>query len=350
MSDDVLFSQEQHIGFITLNRAKALNALTLPMILALQEQLSAWLQDASIHAVVIKAAEGKAFCAGGDVRWLYEKGLAKDAIQMDFFWHEYRLNHFIHSFSKPYIALMDGITMGGGVGVSLHGSHRVASGNFSCAMPETAIGFFPDIGASHLLSRCPDEYGTYLALTGQRIKADDAQLLGLVEYNVASDDIDEIIAELVATNIGDNPHQQVDYILKKYSRQLETFESNEKLGLVKDTFQHATLKDIYAHLRSINSQEAQVILSQLEGKAPLSLCVTLLQMKKAATMVLKGCLDMDFNLVNHFMLGHDFYEGVRALLVDKDKSPQWDPATLDVVSDEQVLAYFEATSRGLGLD
>ena len=169
MTDDIVFERKQQIGLITLKRPQALNALTLPMIKALQQQLLQWEGDKSIHAVVIQADVGKAFCAGGDVRWLYESGLAKNPEQMQFFWHEYRLNHTIHQFKKPYIALMNGITMGGGVGISLHGSHPVATENFVFAMPETGIGFFPDIGASYLLARCPGQTGIYLGLTGNNL-------------------------------------------------------------------------------------------------------------------------------------------------------------------------------------
>lgn len=169
MTEEVLFSQEGQLGFITLNRPKALNALTLTMIMALQKQLSIWKEDYSIKAVVVQAVPGNAFCAGGDIRWLYNAGRSKDSEQMQFFWHEYRLNHFIHHFGKPYISLLDGITMGGGVGISLHGSHPVASERFVFAMPETGIGFFPDIGASYLLNRCPGFLGVYLGLTGNKL-------------------------------------------------------------------------------------------------------------------------------------------------------------------------------------
>src|SRR3990167_6937496 len=148
MTEDILYTRENHIGLVTLNRPKALNALTYPMLIALQDQLSAWQEDKDIHAVVVRAVEGRAFCAGGDIRHIYQLG-RDNPETMAFFSHEYRLNRFIHEFTKPYIALMDGITMGGGVGIALHGSHPVASERFTFAMPEAGIGFYPDIGASY---------------------------------------------------------------------------------------------------------------------------------------------------------------------------------------------------------
>lgn len=349
MTDDVLFTREKHLGLITLNRSNALNALTLPMILAIQEQLEAWETDNSIHAVVVKAAEGRAFCAGGDVRWLYEKGLERDPVQMDFFWHEYHLNHFIYQLHKPYIALMDGITMGGGVGISLHGSHPVATERFSFAMPETAIGFFPDIGASHLLSRCPDEFGTYLALTGQRLNAQDAKTLGLVRYVVNSVELNDVIEALMTLDLRNNADKKVDECLAHYIKDVDCNEIRSKSLNVREIFSKHEVEDIFAALNKSDSSWHKETLASLESKAPLSLKITRLQMEKSRTMNLAQCLEMDFNLVTHFMQGSDFYEGVRALLVDKDKQPNWQPKTLEATTHSMVLKYFEPVTRRLQL-
>ena len=197
MTQDILFTCEKHIGVVTLNRTKALNALTFQMLVALHDQLQLWDDDPAIHAIVVKAAEGRAFCAGGDVRLIYQFGLDANPQKMEFFAHEYRLNHFVHTLKKPYIALMDGITMGGGVGISLHGSHPVATERFRFAMPETGIGFYPDIGASYLLSRCPGSFGVYLGLTGSQLGAADANALGLVKHVIGSEQLPAVMCDLV---------------------------------------------------------------------------------------------------------------------------------------------------------
>lgn len=344
MIDDILFTHEKHIGLITLNRPQALNALTLPMILAMQEQLQHWQDSPEIHAIVVRAAEGKAFCAGGDVRWLYDAGLNHDPQQMQFFWHEYRLNHFIHHLNKPYIALMDGVTMGGGVGISLHGSHPVAGPRFLFAMPETSIGFFPDVGASHLLSRCPGSVGVYLGLTGHRLGAVDACALGLVKQLVATDQFDDILTRLIETDLSIDAHARVTAILQDVAMPMSPAPINEQATFIHHCFQQPSLETISATLADSDSEWHCNTLTTLSQKAPLSLKVTLAQLKEAATLSLAACLNMDYCLVSHFMQDHDFYEGVRALLVDKDKSPKWQPNRLEQVDALNVASYFE---RGL---
>jgi len=184
---DVLFDEVGVLGIITLNRPHALNALTLEMTICIHQQLNEWALNKNIKAVIIKSVEGRAFCAGGDIRQIYEQHkLSASLPKKDFFWHEYKLNHCIYHYPKPYIALMNGITMGGGAGISVHGSHRVVTENFVFAMPETGIGFFPDIGATFFLSRCPDETGIFLGLTGTRINAGDVLTLKLATHYVES--------------------------------------------------------------------------------------------------------------------------------------------------------------------
>ncbi|WP_133130816.1 enoyl-CoA hydratase/isomerase family protein [Legionella yabuuchiae] len=349
MTDGVVFSREHHIGLITLTRPKALNALTLTMILAMQEQLLAWQDDSDIHAVVVRAEPGKAFCAGGDVRWLYETGKQDDPEQMAFFWHEYRLNHFIHHFKKPYIALMDGITMGGGVGISLHGSHPVASTSFSFAMPETGIGFFPDIGASHLLSRCPNQFGTYLALTGNRLNAAEAYELGLVRYVVPAEAMKDLLDDLMKQDLSQDTLAKIESCLNRYTRPYSS-DMSTLCEYVNSAFNFNEVEDIVDYLKSKQEDWYHETLATLQAKAPLSLKVTLRQMKKASMMNLAQCLTMDFNLVNHFMRGNDFYEGVRALLVDKDKQPKWQPSHLEEVTEQMVSSYFEPVETSLSFE
>jgi len=340
MQDEIYFTCVNHIGLVTLNRPQALNALTLPMILALREQLQTWNEDGSIHAIVICSAGGKAFCAGGDVRWLYEAGRNHDPQQLSFFEHEYQLNQFIHQLSKPYIALMDGVTMGGGVGVSLHGSHPVASERFVFAMPETGIGFFPDIGASYLLSRCPDHFGTYLGLTGNRISAADAHHLGLVKHLISSEHFPEVMAHLIEADLSQQAHQRVDVCLQRFAMPMVVDMAVSQQLLVNSCFNHNKMESILAALHESDDEWYVHTRQILALKSPLSLKITLSQLLKAKFMTLEECLKMDFCLVEHFMRDHDFYEGVRALLVDKDKSPHWQPAGLEMVTDAKVNSYF----------
>lgn len=341
VSKDIVFNREQHLGLIKLNRPQALNALNLEMIKALQQQLAEWQKDESIHAVILQAEEGKAFCAGGDVLWLYEAGLANDPMQMQFFWHEFRLNHFIHHFTKPYIALMDGITMGGGVGISLHGSHPVATERFSFAMPETGIGFFPDIGACYFLARCPGQMGLYLGLTGSRMSAQDAALMGLVKKVIPSERLSLVLEDLLVRDLSRNAHQQVDECLAHFALAPQIAPIEKDITLINQCFSADSVEEIFAALEKKDDEQATAILKNLEQKAPLSLKVTWQQIKKAKTRSLADCLKMDYCLVNHFMKGADFYEGIRALLIDKDKTPQWNPASLSLATEAMVASYFK---------
>ncbi|KTC81322.1 enoyl-CoA hydratase/isomerase family protein [Legionella brunensis] len=341
MTSDIVFARERHLGLVTLNRPQALNALTLDMIKALQQQLLLWEKDAAIHAVVVQGEGEKAFCAGGDVRWLYAAGLSKNPEQMQFFWHEYRLNHYIHRFSKPYISLMDGITMGGGVGVSLHGSHPVATERFIFAMPETSIGFFPDIGASYLLARCPDATGIYLGLTGNRLQAQDAYALGLIKQIIPSAKIQECIEALANTDLSNNAHEEVDACLNQFAMPKEKAAIHSQQAAISRCFSFSTVEEIFTALQEQGDEWAVTILNSLRHKAPLSLKVTLAQIQKAKTMSMAECISMDYCIVNQFMREPDFYEGIRALLVDKDKSPHWQPNNLEKATAAKVADYFE---------
>ena len=342
MTEEVLFSHEGQLGLITLNRPNALNALTLEMIQAIQQQLAAWKTDSRVKAVVVRAVPGKAFCAGGDVRWLYQHRGQLDK-QMAFFWHEYRLNHFIHHLGKPYIALMDGMTMGGGVGISLHGSHPIASERFIFAMPETSIGFFPDIGASHLLTRCGDALGTYLGLTGNHLGAHAAMQSGLVRQVVVTEQMPLLLEALLQEDLSVAPYVQVDHCIAQFAN---TGGSGEPLPSAPPTlacFLLPTVEQIQHKLQESNDPWAAETLKTLSQKCPFSLKITLLQLQKAKDLSLAECLKMDFALVNHFMTASHFYEGVRALLVDKDKNPLWEPASLELISESQCQDYFEVT-------
>ncbi len=337
---DVLFSVEKQVAFITLNRPKALNALNFSMIQALYQQLLEWQQDDDIHAVVIQAAEGKAFCAGGDIKWLYETGKNDVALALSFFEQEYRLNQLIHNYPKPYVAIMDGMTMGGGVGVSLHGSHPIATSQFVFAMPETAIGFFPDIGASYLLARCPDDTGIYLGLTGQRLNAEEAFELGLVKQVVQTSDVPLLLQALVAADLSQNSAQKVTACLEAFTRPSIPSPIHPYRSMINQCFQYTSMSQIVHALQQVDDDWSNKTQNELKKRSPLSLCVTLEQLQRAKALPLDACLAMDMTLVKHFMRGHDFYEGVRALLIDKDQAPKWQPAELNSMMDHMTNGYF----------
>lgn len=339
MKQDLLFEEKGQLGIITLNRARALNALTLSMIIAMQNQLLLWKKDPIVKAVVIRAVPGAAFCAGGDVRWLYELGSEQVEKQLEFFWHEYRLNHFIHHLGKPYIALMDGITMGGGVGISLHGSHRIATERFMFAMPETTIGFFPDIGSSFLLNRCPSYYGRYIGLTGNRLHSDQALYAGLISHVLPSDVLNLALEQLIQMDLSAHPYEQVDQCFDQYASH-QTIEIPSLAGIM-ECFSHSSIEGILSALGQLENKGADEISVSLQKKSPFSIKLTLEQLIKSQGLTLAECLKMDFTLVQHFMRDKDFYEGVRALLIDKDKNPHWDPATLELVSATKIVNYFE---------
>ncbi|PJD91417.1 MAG: 3-hydroxyisobutyryl-CoA hydrolase [Legionella sp.] len=325
---------------MTLHRPKALHALSLPMIDIMTQQLLLWQSDDTIHAVVVQASAGKAFCAGGDVRQIYQ--LRSDfSQQLNFFEREYRLNQLIHDFPKPYIALMDGITMGGGVGVSLHGSHPVASERFVFAMPETGIGFFPDIGASHILARCPGQFGFYLGLTGDRINAKDAVALKLVAALVPAEDFPKLVTTLLAADLSHNAHQTVNECLAAYAENNVTSSLIKKEEGIDACFVADSLERILDRLQQRKEVWFQDLYTRLLTKSPLSLKVTLQQLRMTRSKNLAACLEIDGRLVRHFLQDHDFYEGVRAVVVDKDHQPYWQPMTVADVTPMMVNRYFE---------
>lgn len=349
MVDEVLFSKEASLGVITLNRPNALNALTLNMILQMQRQLSLWKEDTTVHAVIVRSVPGNAFCAGGDIRTLYYSGEGNDTEQMQFFWHEYRLNHYIHHFSKPYISLMDGIVMGGGVGISMHGSHPVASERFVFAMPETGIGFFPDIGASYLLTRCPGNLGVYLGLTGNRLGVYDALNAGLIKKVVSSDKMPALYDALMNEDLSTDAFERVDQCLHRFTLSSDTEAVSQINPMMEECFKHPTVETIRESLQKSNTEWSHTTDKTLSHKSPLSLKITLAQLQKAKGLSLAECLQMDYTIVRHFMHHSDFYEGVRALLIDKDKNPQWNPKSLDLVTEQMVQEYFKSNHPALEL-
>jgi enoyl-CoA hydratase len=350
--DTVETAIEGAVGIITLNRPKALNALDHAMCLAIDAALKGWAGDDRVAAVLIRGAGERAFCAGGDVRAVREDGMAwkrgagDGALTRDFFRDEYRMNRRIATFPKPYIALIDGITMGGGVGLSVHGSHRVATERTVIAMPETAIGLFPDVGASFILPRLTGEIGTYLALTGGRIKAADALALGIATHVTASAGIPDLIGALVASVTHAGAVSAIEDVLARHGVAPGEAELLPEQTTIDRCFGFGRVERILAALDDDGGIFAAETAATLRAMSPTSLKLTLKAMRLGRTLDLESCLRMEYRLTQSVVAGRDFYEGVRAVLVDKDHAPKWYPASLDAVDDSLVDQHFLVPSRG----
>ncbi len=346
MNEDILFERRGAAGLVTLNRPKALNAVTHEMVRALRTQLDAWAADDAVTRVVLTAAGDRAFSAGGDIRALYELGRAgKQEEALVFFREEYTLNTLIKRYRKPYVALIDGIVMGGGVGLSAHGSHRVAGDRYQFAMPEVGIGFFPDVGATWLLSTMPGELGTYCALTGARLNKADALSAGVATNGVASDRFADLSEALCGT-------VPVDAILAAFSEPAGEGPLAPRRATIDRLFAGARVEDIVAALvaetqaRSADAEWAAQTLATIRTKSPLSLRIALAQMRWARGRSFEQCMAMEFRIVSRIVYGHDLYEGVRAVIVDKDNAPRWKPADLAAVSDAEVERHFAPLAKG----
>jgi enoyl-CoA hydratase len=311
------------LGLLTLDRPQALNALTHGMIKAIAAQLRAWAGDYAIKAVAIRG-EGRGFCAGGDIRAVQQAAIAGSEAGADLLRDEYHMNALIGAYPKPYIALIHGICMGGGAGLSVHGRYRLADASLDFAMPETAIGFIPDVGASYFLSRLPDEMGMYLGLTGGRIGLGDALAAGLMTHAVNRDTFDEVIARLAE---GVTPEKAIASFAGKAApgplqrRHIATI------------FAGHSVEAILERLDRDGSDFARETASVIRTRSPTSLKLVFRQLREARAFDLKQCLAMEFRLAVRVLKAHDFREGVRAALIDKDRSPKWQPASLAAVGD-----------------
>lgn len=337
---EVLFEKRGNIGLITLNRPKALNSLTHGMCVAIKSQLDEWKISPSVQAVVVVGAGEKAFCAGGDVVKVSKSFQAGTTEWRDFFHDEYLMNTAIDEFPKPYISLADGITMGGGVGVSIPGDFWVATEKTMFAMPETGLGLIPDVGGGWFLPRLPGETGMFLALTGARLKAPDLYALGIASHNVRSDDIGGIIDALAAAEIKDNRDAQS--VLDGFHHNPDSAPLSPMFDDIDDHFDAGTVELILAGLAADQSEWAQKQSKLLSGKSPTSLKVTFEQLKRGANMeTFRDNMRMEFRLVSHLMEVPDFHEGVRAILIDKDNTPEWSPSALDGLSADDITGFFE---------
>jgi enoyl-CoA hydratase/carnithine racemase len=340
---------ENGIGFIALNRPKALNALSTGMVRAIKVALDRWRDDPEVLAVVIYSPHARAFCAGGDIRFLYDAHQRGDAAAIDaFFTDEYRLNHTIFYYPKPYIALMNGVVMGGGMGISQGaaqtGGLRIVTAGARLAMPETKIGLFPDVGASWFLARTPAYLGTYLGVSGNMIQAADALHAGLADLSVPEaawaamfDSLSttpfaagaEVVAHLKATAEAANQGQvQAPSMLAEHG------------AAIAQHFALDSMAAIVASLESSADAWAAEVLADLRARSPLSMAVSLELIRRAATLSMADCLRTDLDLVRSSFASGDIVEGIRAVIVDKDHAPQWQPAHIHHVSAAAVAEMF----------
>jgi enoyl-CoA hydratase len=338
--DDILFERRGAAGVVTLNRPQALNAVTHAMVLSLRAQLEQWAADPAVTRVVIMAAGNRAFSAGGDIRALYDLGKSGKHDAMLQFWRdEYPLNAAIKNFRKPYVALIEGIVMGGGVGVSVHGSHRVAGDRFQFAMPEVGIGFFPDVGATWFLPRMPGELGTYCGLTGERFNAADGCGAGLATHRIPSARFGALLEGLSGT-------VSIDAALAAFAEPVEEGPILARRAAIDRLFAGSRVEDILAALDretkpgGADADWAAKTAAAMRAKSPLSLKLALAQVRHGKAWDFEACMRAEFRIVSRVVHGQDFYEGVRAEIVDKDNKPRWQPATLAEVKEAEVERHF----------
>ena len=330
---EVLFERRGALGLITLNRPKALNALTHGMCVAMKVQLDAWAKDKAITCVAVRGAGERAFCAGGDIRALYESGKAGTPYALEFYRDEYILNATVKHYPKPYVALIHGIDMGGGVGVSVNGSHRVAAESMVFAMPETGIGLFPDVGGSYFLPRCPGEIGMFLGLTGMRLKTADSLYAGIATDFVPMSRWDVLLAALAD---GTAPETAIAGV-KDTVPYTFLFEHREAIDRI---FAMGSVEEILAGLIAEHEDWTDDMAATIRAKSPTSLKIAFRQIREGRKLEFDDCMKMEYRMVNRIVARRDFYEGVRAVIIDKDNAPKWQPSELAGVSEADVDAYF----------
>ncbi|MBO9527283.1 MAG: enoyl-CoA hydratase/isomerase family protein [Sphingobium yanoikuyae] len=341
MTDDVLIAVEGGVGRLRLNRPKAIHALTRAMCATMTDALLAWQDDPAIRAVMIDHAEGRGFCAGGDIRLIAESAAGDNLAARDFFATEYRLNHLLFTYGKPVIAFMDGITMGGGVGIAQPARYRVATERTVYAMPETGIGLFPDVGGGWYLSRLPGRSGRYLAVTGARIDGADAIALGLATDYLPSDRLEEAKGAIIA-----DP-SDIGAVLARFAATAPDSHFAARLPDIDRLFASDRLEDIYAALRADRSDWAQAQLAALDTKSPQTMKVALRQLAQASRLTrFVDNMAMEYGLACRIIARPDIVEGVRALIVDKDNQPRWNPPTVEAVTDQLVDAIFAPLPDG----
>ncbi|MGM4979871.1 MULTISPECIES: enoyl-CoA hydratase/isomerase family protein [Rhizobium] len=339
-TDEVIIERRGSAGIIRLNRPKALNSLTLPMVRTITSALEEFAIDHAIAAVIVKGEGERGFCAGGDIRLLHQSGKEGSDGAETFWREEFRLNHAISRYPKPYVVLMDGITMGGGVGLSAHGSHRIVTERTRLAMPETGIGYFPDVGATWLLPRAPGEAGTWLGLTGLPVDAADALHAGFADHCVASSAL-PVLIDAIAALPASASAADVHALIKT----MATDAGESRLAANRDVIDRAFAGDTVEEILQVLAKESGEFAAEsagvIAGRSPTSLKLTLRLLRAGRTSGdLAECLNRELGACLGILYNHDFYEGVRAAVIDKDRNPKWSPASLAEVRSSDIDRFF----------
>ena len=343
--DDVLAEVRNHIGHLTLNRPSGLNAITLDMVRRLTQQLQAWSDDPQVHAVVLRGAGEKAFCAGGDIRSLYDSFKRGDTLHEDFFVEEYALDLAIHHYRKPVLALMDGFVLGGGMGLVQGADLRVVTERSRLAMPEVAIGYFPDVGGSYFLPRIPGELGIYLGVTGVQVRAADALYCGLANWYLDSAKLASLDQKLDSLQWHESPLKDLQGVLAKLAVQrlpdpplaalrpaIDHFFGLPDIPSIVEQLQEVTVAD--SHEWALNTVHL------MQTRSPLAMAVTLEMLRRGRHLPLEQCFALELHLDRQWFERGDLIEGVRALIIDKDKNPRWNPPTLHGLDKSHVDSFF----------
>ncbi|APC14296.1 crotonase [Pseudomonas frederiksbergensis] len=344
-ANDVLAEVRNHIGHLTLNRPAGLNAITLDMVRSLHQQLDAWSKDPHIHAVVLRGAGEKAFCAGGDIRSLYDSFKSGNTLHEDFFVEEYALDLAIHHYRKPVLALMDGFVLGGGMGLVQGADLRVVTERSRLAMPEVAIGYFPDVGGSYFLPRTPGELGIYLGVSGVQIRAADTLYCGLADWYLHSEKLAELDQCLDSLKWHETPLKDLQGLLARLAvQQLPDAPLQALRPAIDHFFALPDVPSIVEQLRTVTIADsrdwAMTTADVLDSRSPLAMGVTLEMLRRGRQLSLENCFALELHLDRQWFERGDLIEGVRALLIDKDKSPRWNPPTVQALDARQVASFF----------
>jgi enoyl-CoA hydratase len=333
-SDEVLTRVDGGVGFLTLNRPKAINSLTHNMVTIIADALDRWADDDAVRTVILSGAGERGLCAGGDVVAIYDSARADGGSEARHFWFdEYRLNAQIGGYPKPYMAIMDGIVMGGGVGVAAHGGVRVATDTSKIAMPEVGIGFIPDVGGTYLLSRAPGQLGLHAALSGAPFSGADAIALGFADHYVPQVQLEGLVAAVVEDG--------VDAAVKAFAIEPPPSSLLTQQYWIDECYAGDTVADIIDALRSRNEDDAKKAADLIASRSPIAASVALASVRRAAKMQsLEDVLVQEYRVSSAALKSHDFVEGIRAQIVDKDRNPQWNPPSLAAVTEEDVEQYF----------
>ena len=343
--DSILAEVRNHIGHLTLNRPSGLNAINLEMVRSLQHHLDAWAADPQVKAVVLRGAGEKAFCAGGDIRSLYDSYQNNDSLYTQFFEEEYALDLTLHRYAKPVIALMDGFVLGGGMGLVQGANLRLVTERSKLAMPEVAIGYFPDVGGSYFLTRTPGHLGTYLGVSGVQIRASDALYCGLADGYLDSSKLPELDKALDSLNWQKSPIDDLTVLVARFAVTVLPDPPLARLRpLIDSVFSQADMQRIVAHLRAVCDPQtrdwANDTADLLQTRSPLAMAVTLEMLRRGRELTLEQCFALELHLDRQWFDRGDLMEGVRALIIDKDKTPHWNPPGLDALDPAHVASFF----------